>query len=188
MTTRRLSEEVARTVSAIGSGRFHETNRSFEFQNLQSATHFGRPKDWNTTSVAKLIAEIAVRVFASSEYETPMVSETGWQPQQGSESSIINPTLIKITLPFIESLQVACLLASALFTYRVAIPDISSLNIGDIDHQHIRLLGGASLPKGIYTSVPLGNGNHKQAILEPGSCRQSPAEFEDGIYLLEETQ
>ncbi|KAB8298954.1 hypothetical protein EYC80_001104 [Monilinia laxa] len=130
-----------------------QKNKFFSIRHI-----FGSPQNGSAPGMAMLIAEFAIRVFASSGYENPMVSETGRQPRQGSKLNIDNATLIHIILPFIITLYLVCLIVSALLTYRVPVPDSSPLSIANKLYQRIGLLGGrGSLLSGQEIAEVLGN-------------------------------
>lgn len=194
---KRISSKIAHiAAAAIGMQGFLTGNQSFEHQYFLDETYFGRPQNGNATGMAMLIAEFAIRVFASSGYENPMMQIQGKQPQQGSKLNINNATLMQVILLSIVGIHLTCLIASSMFVYRVAVPDFSPLGISNILYQHVGLLGGrGSLlngqqiaevlgdPKMIYTSVASKNGHSKQAVFELANSRQPRATFNDGVYI-----
>ncbi|KAI9640441.1 hypothetical protein NHQ30_011186 [Ciborinia camelliae] len=195
--SRRIQPKIARiAAAAIGLQGFRKTNHSSEYQIFQENTYFGSPQNGNATAMAMLISEFTIRIFASSGYENPMEPMLGRQPQQGSKLNINNATLMNIILPFIVGIHLACLVTSALLTYRIAVPDSSPLSIANTLYQYIKLLGGrGSLltgpqiadvlgnPHMVYTAASLQNGTYRQAVFQSQNSADSRVVFHDGIYL-----
>lgn len=192
----KIPAETAELAAAAIAKRGFVGDNNTQIQNYLDGTYFGEPHHGNGTTMAMMIAEFAIRVFASSGYENPMVSIIGDQPQQASTLSIRNPRLLIANLMVILGVHFLCVVASALYTYRVAIPDASPLSIANKFCQQVQPLGGkGSLlrgrqvaealgdPSAIYTSVPADDSHYYQAVFQSKPSVPSGTYFFNGTYV-----